>query len=407
MFFKYTGVVGGKKLSALIESESADKARIFLREEGVMVSSLDETKDKTKRIKPRNKFERTFSGVFIRQGELEQTIRQLVILLKGDVAVVEALDIVKTLCKGMLAQALNEVSEAVKSGSSLGDAMKAQMPFIGNLHLGLIGVGEANGTLPEMFNYCLKLMEQTRAIKNKMIQAMIYPAIVLVMGLGVGYYVSAVAIPKIASVLGGATERLPPITRALLFSSDWIITKGYWLIITPVICVMGIIFLRKFKKSALIIDFAMLKIPLFGKVFSYSANALWNRTLSILMRSGVNVIESLELTQNTMFNCYYRKQFTTVTRMVLGGKALSEGINQSALKKLSPMSAALISVGESAGNIDEGLMYVGEYYEDTLERRLDLLSKLVEPALIVLVGGMVAFVYIAFFMGLAAANSGR
>lgn len=407
MFFHYTGVANGEKVNALIESASVREATTQLRGQGIMVIDIKPAKSGPKgAIRPRTRLERFLTPYMVRSTEIEQAFRQLVILLKGDVPVVESLEIVSGLNKGMLAQAFSEVARQVREGSSLHVAMREHMAFVGPLPISLVEVGEANGSLPQMFTYCVTLMEQRRNLRTKVLQAMTYPAIVVIMGLGVGYYATAIAIPKIASVLDGDLERLPAITRALLDTSDWVIQYGYWMILGPVLLAILLLILRRHDRIGYFLNFLMLRLPLFGKVSRFSANALWNRTLALLLDSGIPVVESLELTRRTMNNRYYRKQFEQLSERVLSGKSLSAGMASTRLSRLSPLSDSLIRVGENSGNIDEGLRYVGDYYEDQLARRLDLLGKLVEPALIVVVGGMVAFVYIGFFMGMAAMNAG-
>lgn len=404
--FRYKGVKNGKVIREVVEGHSAEEVRQTLRQESIMVMEIAEAAARTRSaLRPRSAMERKLSGLFISSGELENAIRQIVILLNGYIPVVEALDIARDFAKGMLAQAFNEVAADIRNGASLTASMRKHMPFLGDLSLGLIAVGEANGTLPEMFTHCRELLHQKRMIKNKLVQSMIYPVLVLLMGLGVGYYVTAVAIPKIAEVLDGETTQLPPVTQALLGTSDWVINNGIWIFIIPIMFFSAIAVMRKFRYGAVLIDHVLLRIPLFGKVFRFAANSLWNRNLSTLIDSGLNVVESLELTMNTMVNYCYKKQFRIVIDFIRDGKTLTYGMNNSALKKLSSMSMPLISAGEKSGSIDSGLKYVSEYYEDALNRRLDLIGKLVEPALIVVIGGMVAFVYVGFFMGMAAANS--
>jgi len=407
MFFSYSGIADGEKVSALIESASIREASAQLRSQGVMVIDIKPSRSGPKgAVRPRTKTERFFTPYFVRDSEIEQAFRQLVILLKGDVPVVESLEIVVTLNKGMLAQAFAEVAMQVREGSSLHAAMNKHMAFVGPLPVSLVEVGEANGSLPQMFTYCVNLMEQRRSLRNQVVQAMTYPVIVVIMGLAVGYYATAVAIPKIASVLDGDLERLPAITLALLDTSEWVINYGYWLILGPVLFSILIMILRRYDRTGFVLDSTMLRIPLFGKVSRFSANALWNKTLALLIDSGIPVLDSLELTRRTMANRYYRRQFEQLSERVLAGKSLSTSMAATKLNGLSPLSDSLIRVGENSGNIDEGLRFVGEYYEDQLSRRLDLLGKLVEPALIIVVGGMVAFVYIGFFMGMAAMNAG-
>ena len=329
---------------------------------------------------------------------------QLAVLLRGDVAVVEAFETAAELADGLLAQALAETAQAVRGGSSLAKAMRAAMPWVGELHLGLVAVGEANGALPRMFDYCVGLMAERRKLRNEIVRAMTYPAIVVLMGMGVGYYVSAVAIPQIASVMGDPGA-LPPITRSLLDTSDWVKARGHWLLLGPVLVVVALALLRRVPGMGLALDRMGLAVPLFGKVGRYAGNALFNQTLAILLESGISVVESLALVRGTLANAFYRRQVAAVREGVLAGKPLSEGIAASALDRLSPLTRALVRVGESSGDLAEGLRYVGDFYAQALARRLDLLGKLVEPALVIVVGGMVAYVYVAFFMGMAAMNA--
>ena len=402
--FKYIAFHAGRKVSDFIEADDAQAARVTLRERGLTPVSVEPAPLRGKTLRPRNALERVLSRWLISQSSIEQTFMQLVVLLRGDVAVVEAFETAAGLAKGYLAQALWETAQAVRGGASLAKAMRAAMPWVGNLYLGLIAVGEANGALPRMFGYCVGLMESRRKLRNEIIRALTYPAIVVLMGLGVGYYVSTVAIPQIASVMGNP-DALPPITRSLLTTSDWVKTQGYWLILGPVLFGVTVAVLRHVPGVGLALDRVGLSIPLFGKVGRFSGNALFNQTLAILLESGISVIESLALIRGTLSNAFYRRQVAAVRAAVLAGKPLSEGIAASALNHLSPLSKALVRVGESSGNLADGLRYVGDFYAQALARRLDLLGKLVEPALVVVVGGMVAYVYIAFFMGMAAMNA--
>lgn len=402
--FKYIAFHAGRKVSDFIEADDAQAARVTLRERGLTPVSVEPAPLRGKTLPPRNAFDRALSRWLISQSSIEQTFMQLVVLLRGDVAVVEAFETAAGLAKGYLAQALWETAQSVRGGASLAKAMRTSMPWVGGLYLGLIAVGEANGALPRMFSYCVGLMENRRKLRNEIIRALTYPAIVVLMGLGVGYYVSTVAIPQIASVMGNP-DALPPITRSLLTTSDWVKTQGYWLILGPVLFGVTVAVLRHVPGVGLALDRVGLSIPLFGKVGRFSGNALFNQTLAILLESGISVIESLALIRGTLSNAFYRRQIAAVRASVLVGKPLSEGIAASALNHLSPLSKALVRVGESSGNLAEGLRYVGDFYAQALARRLDLLGKLVEPALVVVVGGMVAYVYIAFFMGMAAMNA--
>lgn len=402
--FRYEGIQGGRRARGFVEAEDAPAARAALRAQGVLPVAVAPAPGRAAGPRPRGPVGRALSRWFVGRLAVEQAFMQLVVLLRGDVAVVEALETVAELSDGYLAQALAETAQAVRGGSSLAKAMRAAMPWVGELYLGLVAVGEANGSLPRMFDYCVGLMANRRKLRNEVIRALTYPAIVVLMGLGVGWYVSAVAIPQIVSVMGDP-GRLPPITRSLLTTSEWVRSDGYWLILGPVLFAAALALLRRLPALGLLFDRVGLALPLFGKVARFSGNALFNHTLALLIESGISVVESLALIRGTLANAFYRRQVAAARASVLAGKPLSEGLAATALGRLSPLSKALVRVGESSGNLADGLRYAGDYYAQALARRLDLLGKLVEPALVIVVGGMVAYVYVAFFMGMAAMNA--
>lgn len=352
----------------------------------------------------RSRCVRILTPFLVRTSAIEQAFQQLVILFKGDVPAVSAFETVADLASGTFRSALLETAESVRGGSTLAKALHAAMPWIGRLLIGLVEVGEANGSLPQMFAYASDILQRRRKLRAQVVRALTYPVLVVCMGLGVGYYVSAIAIPKIASVMGDASQ-LPPITRSLLDTSAWVQTKGYWIILVPLFIWMALALLRRVPGLGEALDRIGLHVPIFGKVGRYSANALLNHTLGLLVGSGISVVDALGLVEGTLVNRWYRRQVQETGVSVRAGRPFSAALAATDLNGLSPLTPALVRVGERSGSMDEGLAYVGDFYTDALERRLDLLGKLVEPALIIVVGGMVAFVYVAFFMGMAAMNA--
>lgn len=360
--------------------------------------------ERPKTRRGRTAVERFLSRFLIRKGAVEQAFLQMVILLKGDVPVVTALETTAELSGSDLRAALYETADLVRGGTPLAKAFRRTMPWMGDLFIGLVEVGEANGSLPQMFTYAANIMRQRRTIRSQIIRAMTYPALVVVAGLGVGYYISTVAIPKIISVMGNP-EKLPAITRSLLTTSAWLEAHGAAVLLAPAAVVAAYALLRRAPCVGTFVDRVALAVPVFGKVGRFSANALFNHTMAMLVKSGITVVDALELVRGTVSNGWYALQLARTREKVLSGRMLSDSLKETALRRLTPLTPALVRVGESSGNMDEGLDYVGEYYAEALERRLDLLGKLIEPALIVVVGGMVAYVYIAFFMGMAAMSA--
>lgn len=369
-----------------------------------MAVSFNNPRSEKPARRSRTAFERFVAPFIIRKGQVEQAFRQLTVLLKGDIPVASALETCAELSGSDLKDALCEVSDSVRRGSALANGLRRSMPWLGELFIGLVDAGEANGSLARMFEYGADIMKRRRLVRSQVVRAMTYPAIVVFMGLGVGYYVSTVAIPKIVSVMGDA-ETLPPITRSLTAVSRCLGENGVWLLFAPVVAILVCWSLKRLPVVNVVVDRVSLSLPVFGKVGRFSANGLFNYTMGMLVSSGISAVEALNLTETTLSNRWYRRQIDSVRRMVMEGKMLSDAMRATDLKRLAPLVPALIKVGEGTGRMDEGFMYAGDYYSEALERRLELLGKLVEPALIVIVGGMVAYVYIAFFMGMAAMSA--
>ena len=403
--FKYEAVINGKTERSTISAADIKEAASMLRRRGAVILNLSETaerdgEDNSKVNREPSSYNISFSSWFVSSKSLEQILRYLSVLIKGGVPILSALEISAEQAEGKLSKSLLRVAEGIRGGHTLTESMEKDMPFLGRLTLGLVHVGESNGSLDVMFEYAASLLERKRKIRNDLIQAMIYPAIVTVMSLSAGFYITVVAIPKITSLLGQNPRALPPITRLLIDSSAFI--RHFWPVLAavPVLITFGLVIARKKQSLGEIIDMYLLRIPLFGKIFRASLNALWGRNLGILIRSGIDIVSALHLTEKGLLNLHYKKEFGRIIEKVKSGIPFSDAIKATSIRKLTPLAYSMVKIGENTGTIDDGLLYVSSFNEEELERKLEFLSKIIEPVLLVVVGGMVAFVYLAFFIGL-------
>ena len=406
--FKYEIIVNGKKESGITSAAGISEAATSLRTKGGMIVMLVESDYANATLKnssdasvnKNHSWNISLSQFMVNGKALEQSLRYLSVLIKGGVPILSALEICSEEAEGRLAVSYKKVAESIQRGHTLTESMAEEMKFLGKLTLGLVEVGESNGSLDLMFEYAASILERRRKIKNDLIQAMIYPVIVTLMSFSAGFYITTVAIPKITSLLGQKHSALPPITQLLIDSSAFI--RTYWPIIlaTPILIVVCLILARKRRHTGEIIDRWLLKIPLFGKIFKASLNALWGRNLGILIRSGIDIISALQLTERGILNLHYKKEFKKIIETVKSGIPFSDAIDRTSIRQLTPLSYSLVRIGENTGTVDDGLLYVSTFNEEQLERYLEFLSKIIEPVLLIVVGGMVAFVYLAFFIGL-------
>jgi type IV pilus assembly protein PilC len=408
--FKYEAMPqkGGNRKSGIITAENSAEATFQIRKGQMAVLKLKELRTASmnhngKNVK-RSTFEKKTVGILTKKINIEQFFRQLAALLVAGVPILEALRTVAEQAPPLLSRALTDTAARVGEGKSFRDALKSEATFIGNISIGLVSVGEANGSLDEMCLFAASLLERKREIKSKIIQALTYPSVVVFIAAGTGYFLMSKVIPKITKFIAARSGEMPAATKALVYFSDFIKSYGLFFVLIPMLFAVSIFFGRKNRILGEKIDFIFLKVPLLGKILAASGNSVWTRTLGILLRSGINILSAIDLTRDTLKNIHIKEQFNVIKKVVEQGQPLSTGMNVTTLAGFSPLAEAMVRIGENTGTVDNGLLYVAEFSEDELDRRLGLLMKLVEPALFIVVGGMVGFVYIAFFMGLMAAS---
>lgn len=413
MVFKYTAALehGGKDRGVLT-ADNLEEAEKILKEQKKIILSLTPVHSSVTdsahfHLKERSSSEKFWAKIFISSSQMEQTLGQLATMLEGGVPILNAFQTIAAQSPYFLSRALFCVANKLQSGKSLADAVREEMPFFGKIILGMISAGEANGDVEKMCHYSAELLERKRKLKGQVLQAMAYPVLVILVTIGIVAFLMLKVIPKIMKFLNNRQAKLPPVTQLLVDVTNYLEGNMLYLVSIPFFAVITIILLRKNPEIARYVDHYFLRIPVIGKVFRSSSNMLWCRTLGILLRSGINIIPALEFTLGALNNFYYRNELSEMKKIVAQGHPLSTALRVSGLHKFIPLADTMLVVGENTGRIDTGLLKVAEFCDNDLQKRIALLSKLIEPALFVIVGGIVGFVYIAFFMGLMAASTGK
>ena len=404
--YRYEGMKQNKRVEGFLSQENRRAAEQALRSDRVRVLKLVEYKDakgdRFTDLKQRPGWEMVLQKVLIRPSEAERALSQVASLLQAGVPIMKALQLAARLSPYFVKRSLYCTGNRLSGGGALNEMMRKEMPYLSPVTLNLIAVGEANGTLEGMFAYAAGLMEHTRKVKTDLLQAMSYPSIVVVAASGAIYFLMEMVIPKILKFLTARNVPLPPITQALIDTVDFLELYGGWLVATPVILGVLIYLGRRSEAFERGMDRCLLRIPLFGKILASASNAMWSRTLGILLHSGINVVQALRLTADTLNNKYLRQQFSWIEELTRQGHPLSVGARITAISTICPLAESMMKIGESTGLMDENLAQIARFYQEDLERRLAIIGKLIEPAMFVVVGGMVGFVYIGFFMGLMA-----
>jgi type IV pilus assembly protein PilC len=226
---------------------------------------------------------------------------------------------------------------------------------------------------------------------------MIYPSVVVLAAIGVGAFMVVKIIPKFAQFLLGKGKVLPPSTQMLIDMSDYIRGNGLLIIGVLIAFIVAILLIYQTKPGRLTVDKMLLCIPVIGSMLVTGAMAQMTWALSILLRSGVTVFDALRITGNLMGNRVYIDKLHEASSRIMQGRDMASSLNH---PRMPPLVTQMIAVGENTGSLDEVLQELGIYYEKLLEIAIKRMSAMIEPAMILVIGGMVGFVYYAFFQAL-------
>jgi type II secretory pathway component PulF len=395
--FDYSAMVQGVRRRGTLTAESQAQAVATLRAEGALVLMIRTAAPP--RLPPVD-----FGRFLIRRASVELVFRQLSSLLRAGVPILSALHSLAETSPRVLAAVLRRIAESVRNGHSFSKALMAQMPGLDPATRGLLEIGEANGSLDTMAAYAADLMERSRKIRADILQALGYPLLVLLAGLGLGYYMVNEVFPVLMEFIKqGRSVELPLPTRMLIWLNDFLLAYGGYVLAAPAVVLVGLILLRRNARTGPIMDAIGLHLPLFGGAIRFYSNAMWCLVLGSMLSSGLDVLAAVELVEKTMGNAHYRAQFGKIRGLLRQGGSMSQCLSQTDLKRLCPMSCSLAAVSEESGLLDEGLLQVAAFSEEQMKRRVALLCKMIEPTVFAVIGGFVGVIYFGFFMAVYAA----
>ncbi len=397
----------GLEVKDTIEATSEAEAQTIIREKGFFVTKIQEKgrrkKDKTKADTkaaargPRKR--RAFSIGGVRSKQLTIFTRQLSTLQDAGLPILRSLRILEGQSKpGPLKNSLMGVIEDVESGNTLSEAMAKQPKAFDNLYVNMVKAGEAGGALEVILQRLAEFKERAQSLKRKVQGAMIYPVVVilvasLIVG-GIMYWI----IPKFKEIFNDFGVPLPAPTILLIDISDWIV--HYWYLI-PAIPIGFILFLKIVKKNrtgAYIIDRITLKIPIVGKIAQKSCVARTCRTLGTLIASGVPILEALTIARDTAGNEVFRRAFDHIHAAIREGESMAVPLRETRI--VDDMVVNMVDVGEETGALDNMLYKVADVYDEEVAVLVDALVSLLEPLMVVVLGGIVGFIVFALFMPL-------
>jgi general secretion pathway protein F len=399
--FRGVEVATGKAVKGFRDAENPKALRMALRRDGVMLTQA--TEESERKEKDRRKID--LFAVFKRPSGSDVAImtRQLATLVRAGVPLLESIGaLTEQIENEQLVRILTNVRESLNAGTSFAKSLEVHPKTFPSLYVNMIAAGEASGTLEAVLERLADFMEGQSRLKSKVAGALAYPILLALIGSALVGFLMVGVIPKVKTVFDSLGQALPWYTQLLIIVSDTV--AGYWWLILSVLGI-GIWLFRRWKrtpKGKLRWDIFMLKAPLFGRLTLLVAVARFSRTLSTLLSSGVHLLQAMEIGRNVLENARLEAVIAEAIGAIRGGESIAEPLKRS--KAFPPMVTHMIAVGEKTGQLEAMLENVSRSYEADVEVRVAALTSLLEPIMIVLLGGAVGFIAIAILMPLIQMN---
>jgi general secretion pathway protein F len=401
--YEYRGlnIQTGKALKGVRDAESPKVLRALLRKEGVLLTEATEEKERRRREKK----DIDLLARLRRPNASDVAImtRQLSTLVRAGVPLVDSISaLMEQVEKESLVRVLGEVRESVNQGITLAKSLEQHPKVFPSLYANMVSAGEASGNLEGVLERLADYMEGQAKLKNKVVGAMAYPVLMSFVGVIVVGVLMVTVVPKVTAVFDNLGQALPWYTQLLIFISRGL--AAYWWAVVGLVAVLAYGFQRwkNTEKGKFRWDTIRLHAPIFGRVNLLSSVARFTRTLSTLLSSGVQLLRAMEISRAVLENAVLEAVIGEAIEAIREGQSIAEPLKRS--KVFPPMVNHMIAVGERTGQLEQMLENVSRSYEADVETKVVALTSLLEPMLILMLGGAVGFIVMAILMPMMQMN---
>jgi len=393
--------LNGEEETGYLEAKDPSHLARILRQKGYYLMSVEGegVKEEKKRfnIGHLNILER-FRGVSL--SEKLFFTKNLGVMIKTGVPLPRAFEILSNLAKSKkFKEALKKISERITKGESLSESLSYFPDIFPPLYQETLKVGEETGKLEDSLDVLAQQIEREHGLRSKLVTAMVYPIVVLVMAFLIGILMFIFAIPKLKTAFEELGVSLPFTTKLILSFGDFLSKKWPTAILIVFVLSVVISLVTRGGKGGKFKSKLVLKIPFVSKISKQMNSTLTLRTLSSVLSAGVPIVRALEVTSGALKNFYFKNSLETAAEVVEKGKKLSEALEP--YKEIYlPMVLEMIKIGEETGETPQVLGKLADFYEEELAATLQKLSSFIEPLLIILIGGVVGFFAISMMQPL-------
>lgn len=390
----------GKLVENVVASESSVELRQTLKEKGMYLLEYEDITNKKNSALDLDLGAILGKYAKVKLKDMVVFSRQYSALINAGVAMMRALTILSEQSESQkLRTILKEIKEDVEQGTSLSDAFEKHPKTFDTLFVAMVRAGETGGVLDEVLNRIAKFLEDRARLVHQVKSALTYPVIVTIIALIIFFVMLTFILPKFSKLFGRLGGDLPAYTQFLINISNFLRSPGILLVIGVVVAI--VVTYKKIyatEKGRYFFDSIFLKLPVFGSLLQKVAVARFTRTFGTLVRSGVPILNSLDIVEETAGNAVLEKVVSEVKEEVNQGGSISDPLQRSGL--FPAMVVSMISIGEETGELDAMLTKVADFYDMEVETAVDALTSLIEPMMIVVLGGLVGAVIVGMYLPL-------
>jgi type IV pilus assembly protein PilC len=392
--------VEGQLIEGVIDADSSREVVSILHDKGLIAVSVEAVKDETavknKKKKKTSTTESLLSGK-ITQKDISVFCRQMSTMITAGVNIIEAVDDMSNMASSMkFRKVLKKVADDIKVGLAFSEALKKHPKVFNQIFVSLIRAGEEGGNLDRVLRDLAKYLEDSVKLKGKVKSASMYPLFVAVfMGLVV-FGMVFFLVPKFKSLFMSLGAELPLPTKIIMFISETLISNVHWTILGVIGIIFSVSWAYKTTAGRYQIDKVILQLPIAGLLITKVILARYFQTLSTLLKSGVDVVTSLEIAGKVLNNRSAEKVIDKIRVGIIEGANLSEEMEKHTI--FPKMTVRMTAIGEKSGRIDNMLEKISEYYSDEVDATVEGLSSIIEPLLIVLLGGVVGIFVLSMYL---------
>ncbi len=432
--FQYEAIdaATGKEVRDTVDAASEAEAQATIRSMGYMVTKLKAKKAKAAKgpAAGGRKPGRTFAIGGVKGKELTLFTRQLSILQDAGLPILRSLKLLAEMQKpGRLKNSLLDVCDEIEGGATLSEAMAKSPKAFDRLYCNMIRAGEAGGALEVILRRLSEFMERSESLKRKVKGALVYPIVVVMVAVGILAFIMIKIVPQFKKIFDDFDSELPAMTQMLIDISNWVV--NYWYLIPAIPFGLNLLIklIKMIPYGRFGWDLFVLKVVIFGQLVEKNILSRSSRTLGTLLSSGVPILEALNITKETSGNMMFERLFSKVSDSIRDGDAIAKPLKTYSIPPFNvvallfwtafvPVVGALmylfrfkkpvvddlvvnmVDVGEESGELDTMLYKVADTYDEEVAVLTESLTSLMEPLLIIFLGGAVGFIVIALFMPL-------